>query len=274
MTVGEIIRAIKEKSGADVSPQAGDRLICGSEQASVSKIATTFMATSEVIEQASKEGVDLIITHEPTYFTGPDRLDWLTEDPVYQEKQKLLDRTEINIWRFHDYMHLAKEGDLICRGMFQKLGWKWDKQNIIGEGAGFKRFSADIPPVSLRELTASLKELFGLPALRVIGDPDLVCRRAGLLPGGVCTFLDYEELPMEAMEEERLDVILCGDILEWTIPSYVRDAAQMGMPRAMIILGHDRSEEAGMKHIIPWLQPLAPEIPIIFLESGDPFLYL
>ena len=273
MTVGELIQAIKEKSGAQVGPQAGDRLICGSEQAPVTKIATTFMATSEVIEQAASEGVDFIITHEPTYFTGPDRLDWIGGNPVYQKKQELIDRTGISIWRFHDYMHLAKEGDLICRGMYQELGWNWDRQGLLGEGAGFKRFWADIPPVTLRELAASLKELLGLPAIRVIGDPELVCRRAGLLPGGACTFLDYEELPMEAMEEEHLDVLLCGDILEWTIPSYVRDAEQMGMPRAMIILGHNRSEEAGMKHIIPWLEPLAPGIPIVFLESGDPFRF-
>ena len=273
MTVGELIRAIQEKSGAVVGPQAGDRLICGSEDAPVTKIAVTFMATADVIRRAAAEGADFIITHEPTYFTGPDRLDWIADDPVFRKKQALIGQTGVSIWRFHDYMHLAKEGDLICRGMFRELGWRWEHQDIRGEGAGFKHFAADIPPVTLRELVASLKERLGLPAVRVIGDPEQVCRRAGLLPGGACTFLDYEELPMEAMEEEHLDVLLCGDILEWTIPSYVRDAEQMGMPRAMIILGHNRSEEAGMKHIIPWLEPLAPGIPIVFLESGDPFRF-
>ena len=112
-----------------------------------------------------------------------------------------------------------------------------------------------------------------MPVLRYIGNPNMICHTAGLLLGGCCTALDHEELPMQAMEQSGMDVAICGDIHEWTIPAYVRDAYQMGMAKAMIIPGHDRTEEAGMKYLDTWLQPLVGEIPIVFLESGDPFQY-
>lgn len=274
MTVGEIIAAIKKKSGATVNLETtGDRLICGSEDNEVHKIATTFMATCDVIAKACEQGVDFIITHEPTYFTGPDRLDWLGEDPVYQKKKAFIDKVGISVWRFHDYMHLALEGDLIYEGMFREFGWTWRQEGVPGTARNQKQFTQEIPPTKLLDLVKDLKEKLNLPVLRYIGNPDMICRKVGLLAGGSCTLLDYEEHPMVTMEQSGMDVAICGDIHEWTMPAYIRDAYQMGMMKAMIIPGHDRTEEAGMKYLHTWLQPLVGEIPIVFLESGDPFQY-
>ena len=44
--------------------------------------------------------------------------------------------------------------------------------------------------------------------------------------------------------------------------------------QALIILGHNRSEEIGMKHLTTWLEPLLPGVPIAFAEAGEPFDYL
>ena len=67
-------------------------------------------------------GANLIITHEPTYFTGDDERDWLAQDPVYFEKRQLLLQCGICVWRFHDYLHMATEGDGIYRGLLRELG--------------------------------------------------------------------------------------------------------------------------------------------------------
>ncbi|WP_226035486.1 Nif3-like dinuclear metal center hexameric protein [Aquibacillus saliphilus] len=55
----------------------GDKLICGDYNTEVKGIVTTFMATVDVIKQAIEIGANLIITHEPTFYTGNDELDWL-----------------------------------------------------------------------------------------------------------------------------------------------------------------------------------------------------
>ena len=69
-------------------------------------------------------------------------------------------------------------------------------------------------------------------------------------------------------------MIVCGEILEWTLAAYVRDAAQLGLNKALIILGHNRSEEVGMQHLPSWLEPLLPGIPIGFAAAGEPFEYV
>jgi len=68
--------------------------------------------------------------------------------------------------------------------------------------------------------------------------------------------------------------LICGDITEWTISAYVRDAAALGMNKGMLVLGHERSEEMGMKHLGKWMKDITGDIEIQFIDAGEPFLYL
>jgi hypothetical protein len=72
--------------------------------------------------------------------------------------------------------------------------------------------------------------------------------------------------------------MVCGDIVEWTLPAYVNDARQLGMNRALLIVGHERSEEWGMEFMAAWLPGLLEEaglgrVPVCFLDAGEPFVY-
>lgn len=79
---------------------------------------------------------------------------------------------------------------------------------------------------------------------------------------------------MELMRSRELDVLICGEILEWTLPSYVFDAWKLGLNKAIIVLGHERSEEAGMKHLGKWLHSVVGDIPVVFVDAKEPFTYL
>ena len=127
MTVREITEAILQKTGAHRLPEEHtcDRLISGSWEMEVTRIATTFMATVDVIRRAAEAGANLIITHEPTWFTGMDGTDWLAEDEVYLAKKALIEQHNIAIWRFHDHMHMAAEDGIsksrFVRGLLANL---------------------------------------------------------------------------------------------------------------------------------------------------------
>ena len=43
------------------------------------------------------------------------------------------------------------------------------------------------------------------------------------------------------------------------------------MNKAMIVLGHANSEEAGMEYCGKWLRQFVTEVPIKFIPAGDPF---
>lgn len=248
--------------------QTCDLLVAGDPDMPVTGIATTFMATVDVIRQAAGIGANLIITHEPTYFTGADKTDWLQDDPVYLAKKQLLEEHGIAVWRFHDHMHLAKP-DRIYEGLNRELGWE-----KYYRPAGPFHHLYEIPQTTLAELAAFFKEKLGMPAIRVIGDPACVCRKVGILVGGGSLGLGREEMPMEFMRSLDLDVVVCGEITEWTLAAYVNDARMLGMNKSMIVVGHERTEEWGMKDMVRWLKPLVGGIPVSFIDAKEPFVYL
>ena len=279
MNVKEIIKAIISATEVPLIPagKTCDLLITGDPEKEVKKIGSTFMATVDVIRRAVEEGVDLIITHEPTWFTGVDNLDWVEGDPVYEAKKKLVDESGIAIWRFHDYMHFARE-DGIYRGFDRQTGWRFYRMPPLPRGEEVMpgiRFDGcyQIPETTLRGLASFLQETFSMPDIRYIGDPDMRVSRVGVLPGGGSLGLGVEQMPMLLMARRNLDVLLCGDLTEWTLPAYVRDASQMGMNKGIIVLGHERSEEPGMKYLGDWLSFYLPDIPVVFLDAGEPFSY-
>jgi putative NIF3 family GTP cyclohydrolase 1 type 2 len=123
-------------------------------------------------------------------------------------------------------------------------------------------------------LVGFLKETLGMQVIRVVGDPEMICSRVGILVGGGSLGLGKEEMPARLMNDQQLEVMICGEITEWTLSAYVRDAAALGFNKAMIIVGHERSEESGMKDLANRLQPLLGGIPVRFADAGEPFTYL
>lgn len=279
MTVQQIIDGMIAKTGVTPLPpdRTCDKLMAGDPNQPVHMVATTFMATVDVIRKAAAMGADMIVTHEPTWFTGADDTAWLQGDAVYEAKLQLLRDTGIAVWRFHDHMHMHRD-DGIFAGF--DLETDWEKYLMpaaecpVFHGHRFNKGFYRLPRISLRELAEQLKARFAMPVMRYIGDPGLPVERVALLPGGGSLGLGVEHMPMEWMREAKLDVLLCGEVTEWTLPAYVRDAYQLGMAKGILILGHERSEEWGMKHLPAWMRSITGDIPVVFIDAGEPFQYM
>ncbi|MEG1925374.1 MAG: Nif3-like dinuclear metal center hexameric protein [Ruthenibacterium sp.] len=277
MLIKEVVEKILVKSGAprlELSKTC-DLLIIGDENAQVKKIATTFMATVEVINEAARQGVNFIITHEPTWFTGADNAEWAQNDPVYQKKKELIEKNHITIWRYHDHMHMGTY-DGIYTGMDKELGWSnyqmtEDLPYLFGNQM---KGCYKIPKTTLRELALNLKSIFEMDVVQIVGNANMPVERVGILVGGGSLGLGVEQMPMQVMHDASLDVLICGDIIEWTLPAYVRDAAALAINKGMLVLGHERSEEAGMKHLPTWLESITEEIPVVFIDAKEPFKYI
>ena len=219
----------------------------------------------------------MIITHEPTWFTGVDDTAWLAGDAVYEQKLALIRETGIAIWRFHDHMHRDAE-DGIFKGFDVETGWDRyslppEECPLLGDHKHCKGFYR-LPKTTLRQLATFCKERFEMPVIRIIGDPEASVERVALMPGGGSLGLGSEHMPMDWMRAMKLDVILCGEVTEWTLPAYVRDAYQLGIAKAIVILGHERSEEWGMKHLGTWMASITGDLPVVFVDAGEPFQYL
>jgi len=282
MKAYQIVDAIKEYSKVSVQlERTCDVFISGTPESEVTGVVTTFMATVWVIRSAIALGCNMIITHEPTYFTGWDTTDWLSGDPVYIGKKKLIEENNIVIWRYHDLMHMKKP-DGIYEGLLKELDWEQYRRMDVHDdlpSAPADRFEAafkdyyDIPVTTIRELAAYFKTKLRMDKVRIIGEPEMQVERVGILVGGGSLGLGTEEMPMKVMREKNIDVMVCGEITEWTLPAYVNDARMLGMNKALLIVGHERTEEWGMKHMAEWLQPLIG-LPVAFVDAKEPFKYL
>ncbi len=78
--------------------------------------------TVAVIEEAVKRKANFIIAHEPTFYNHADNTEWVKDNDIVKQKQALLDRHGIAVWRFHDYCHSLKP-DAIRYGVARKAGW-------------------------------------------------------------------------------------------------------------------------------------------------------
>ncbi len=223
-------------------------------------IITTFLATQRVVNVAARHSLNLIITHEPTYYNHLDESDWLDNDPVYQAKRRVLDEKNIVIWRFHDYWH-AYRPDGIVTGVLKLLGWE-------GYALPGQPQICHIPQVKLSSLSLFMKQRFGAQRLRVMGNPDLECTRVGLLMGAVGGQRQIEML-------RDVDVLVAGEVREWETTEYVRDAVLQGTRDiGLIVVGHALSEEPGMKWLAEWLTPRVPGIRVVHQATGDPFYFV
>ncbi len=270
MTVKEVTdRIIKACAVKLPFPQTCDILHAGNYNMEVKKIGVCFMADMEVIRKAKEEGINLIITHEPTYYSSLDDYKWLEGNPVYEEKKKFMEEAGISIWRFHDYMHCYRP-DLIYEGWKKEMGWEGYlvKNDVSGMDHHFC-----IPEITLDKLVGFFKEKLSMDSIRVIGNPSMVCKDIGVLVGGGSLGLGDENMPAKMISRDDVDTLVCGEILEWTTLAFVRDAVMQGREKAVIVLGHNRTEEAGMKHLPVWLKQVLPEYSIDFIPSGDPVEY-
>ena len=239
--------------------QTVDTVKIGDPTQEVRGIVTTFLATKAVIGTALQYGANLIITHEPTFYNHLDETDWLAGDPVYTDKQQLIEQYNLVIWRYHDYWH-ARNPDGIATGVLKHLGWE-------GYAEPENPQVCQIPAIPLSRLAQVMKRSFGAQRVRVMGAPELPCSRVGLLVGAV-----GGRRQIQAIRD--VDVLVVGEVNEWEITEYVRDGALAGQVRGLIVVGHALSEEPGMKYLAEWLTPRVPEVKVRHVPTGDPFRYV
>ena len=69
LTVGHVLDRIKANVGMPWMTQTVDNVIAGSLDTPVNGIATTMMATLDVLQRSAKAGRNMVLTHESTYFS-------------------------------------------------------------------------------------------------------------------------------------------------------------------------------------------------------------
>ncbi|HET9824448.1 MAG TPA: Nif3-like dinuclear metal center hexameric protein [Chitinophagaceae bacterium] len=259
-TVQDVINIIlKEIPGAPFKDTV-DTLKSGNADQNVTGIASTMFATVEVIKKAASINANFIIAHEPTFYNHTDDINWTENNHVVQQKQELLKKYGIAVWRFHDQWH-AYRPDGITYGVLKKTNWL--QYNKMAE----KVFT--IPVLSLKGIVDHLKKSLGISHVRVIGDLSANIKKIALLPGAW-----GGQNQVSTAEKETPDVLIVGEVHEWETAEYIRDTRSLGSRISLIVLGHSVSEEPGMEWLVDWLQPKLEGIGVTHIASNNPFSWV
>jgi Uncharacterized conserved protein len=258
MRIADYITRLKIELGPGWRETAIDQMLSGDPGAELRGVAVAMMATQEVLEAADRAGCNLVVTHEPVFFSHQNNLSAVEGDAVYEAKLRFLKSRGISVFHLHDNVHL-EGADLIALGMSRALDWESCR-------ADDSRVEFDMPGRSLGSILGELQAALGPAALRYIGDPDRVYGRVlaswgfVMMPGALRLFARSESA-----------ILVAGETHEWELAEYVRDARALGFAKALVIVGHLPSEEKGFLSVAELLRSACPGVPVVAIPTGDLF---
>jgi putative NIF3 family GTP cyclohydrolase 1 type 2 len=250
-------------------PDTIDGFKTGDPSTEITGIATTAMATMDVLSRAVREKTNLVLTLEPVFFSRTDAqaqappaggrgMPGLNpDDPVLVAKNDFIRKNGLVVFRFSDAWR-ARKPDPFAVGLADIMGWT--KHQVGGDPTRF-----DVPAVTIGamvdDLAARLKARAGI---RVVGDPQTRVRRVAILPGVSPISAMLKTLPDS-------DLVLAGEVREWESVEYAQDAVAAGQKKGLVMLGRVLSEDPGMNVCAAWLKTVVPDLPARWLPAGDPY---
>jgi putative NIF3 family GTP cyclohydrolase 1 type 2 len=231
----------------------------GNGDIQVTGVGVGWWLTVDIVEQMAARGLNLGFSHERTVFEMPERFVWglLPETdalPANRRMREVTDRHAIAIHQVHSNVDKAEWGMPVA--LLRQLGWgeypvDWSRGVPV----------VDLPPRTLRELVAELKEKLALPFVRYDGEPDRVVKRAALSWGGLCQGYGGAA----CAQPLGFDVLIGGDIVD----GIVRMARAQGW--AVIDAWHHATEMDAMRVLSEKVRARFPDLPIEYFPATNPW---
>ncbi len=235
-------------------------LLAGRLNKEVNKILIALDVTTEVLDQAAREGADMIVTHHPLVFRA---LKKINDQHFISRRIVNMIQTDISYFAMHTNFDcapgcmadLAAERAGICNGQPLEVTGEAD-----GVPFGIGKVGELEQPVTVLELARKVKEAFGLPFVLVYGERQVcgLVRRVAVSPGAGGSMIEHGLA-------SGAEVLITGDIGHHD----GQDAAENHM--AVIDAGH-----YGLEHIfLPFLkgyleEKFGNEVAVVEAEPAFP----
>ncbi len=172
-----------------------DIVLAGDPDIEVEKIATCWMMTNKVIQQAITAKVNFIICHETPYYeasTEPYQIYYQSAN----RKRKLLAQHNICVFRCHDVLDRLPEVG-IPDSWGQAIGLPFKDRPVNS----FYKY-AEFEPTSVTEIAKKVAKAVtacGQDAVQVFGDPQRLITSLAIGTGAITNIDDFLKLPVEAV---------------------------------------------------------------------------
>ena len=255
LTASTVARRIQTELGGEWPVAGPDGFKAGDPSAVVRGIATTAMATMDVLKQAVKSNANLILTYEPTFYARADAA--AGNDPVITAKREFIEKNGLVVFRLRDHWQTRKQNEMVT-GLATALGWS---SHAVKNDTGLY----EIPAATAEATVAMIRGKLNLRAgLRVVGDRKATIRRVLLSPGSMTPATMWQRY-------SEVDMIVAGEVREWENTHYAADIFTAGEKRALVTTGRVVSEDPGMRACAEWLKTMVKEVPAKWIGVGDPY---
>ena len=103
MTARDVLDLIKKNLGSPWNENTyRDVFHAGDPNVEVKGIATSFMATLDMLQRAHAAGMNLVVTHETTFWNDRDDTKDMAGDAVYRFKIDFCAKNQMAVLRLHD----------------------------------------------------------------------------------------------------------------------------------------------------------------------------
>lgn len=258
MLCKEIIREI-EKTYPETYAMNWDNvgLLVGRDDREVKNIYVALDATDEVIEEAIRQGADMLVTHHPLIFGGMKRIN--NQDFIGRRILTLIE---------HDISYYAMHTNYDVLGMAELSGKMLGLENaqalevtaVTEEGReeGIGRVGKLPKTVTLQEVCRLVKERFCLETVKVFGNPDQKIIRVAISPGS------GKSMIQEALKQEA-EVLITGDI------DHHAGIDAVAQNLAVIDAGHYGLEFIFMEDMKAYLQGVLQGVEVVSASVVHPF---
>ena len=265
LTAENVVRRIQTELGGQWGTAGPDGFKAGDASTVVKGIATTAMATLDVLKQVVKANANLVLTYEPTFYGRSDGAPSANgrrpggpaaNDPVVLAKREFIAKNGLVVFRLRDHWQ-AKKANATAAAFAEALGWS--KYRLRTDDALY-----DIPAATAEATVNAIRGRLNLRAgLRAVGDRKATVRRVLLYPG---------VMPLATMWQRysEVDLVVTGEVREWENTFYAADIFTAGEKRSLVTVGRVVSEEPGMRLCADWLKTVVP-LPAQWIGAGDPY---
>jgi putative NIF3 family GTP cyclohydrolase 1 type 2 len=256
-----------------LKPRTVDRFIIGDPSTVIKKTGTCWMSDWKTCRKAVESGVNVLVTHEPTFYTHWD-LDE-KEDDYYgssaytkqlyleqvEKKKRWINENGLVIIRNHDTLDSLKDNGIpFALGNF--LGFS--NKDIINSRMYYNVYKTDKQSAAgyAKNVAGKLAEL-GQPGVAFYGDPERVISSVGIGTGCISDPMEFADL--------RPDLFIAIDdvVRTWTQTAYANDTGE-----PLIVINHGTAEEMGMRMLNKIIKQKFPEIETIHFNQGCTYKWI
>lgn len=261
------------RSLCEVKEPSVDRIITGDPTTVVNKIGTAWMPYWDTLKEAAATGVNVMVVHEPTFYTHWDLDAWKQGqafeasegrdqylEQVNRKKQWIEDNGMVVI-RCHDvWDKIPAIGIPFALG--QALGFTED--DIIRSETYYNVYkTVSSPAIDIaRKITTALKSA-SQPGIAFYGNERYLVNSVGIGTGCICDPMQFMGL------EPDLFISIDDTIRTWTQTTFAADTG-----RPLVVINHGTSEEYGIRMLNEQLANAFPSIEVIHFNQGCSYKWI